>query len=280
MLAGRTHIGARSRRLLCAGVAASACFAATALAAPDDLEPNDSQANAKNVRSGVTYDANIDRLDDAQDQIPADVDWYELRVGAGQVEIAYTALQEQGGCFGPEARLFDSDGDLLGVAQPPRNGTERIRHQSPGDATLYLRVAVYQIDPCPAETEYRFVPEFNAQAGAPDRAVEDPKLKARKVQRQDGGRVSAKVRAGAGEPVDLTARGSVRLGGKRLRLVKDIGSAGAGRSAKLELFASAKVSKKLENSLDAGKKPKVKIVVILTDRAGNAVRLSTFVRFR
>jgi hypothetical protein len=61
------------------------------------------------------------------------------------------------GCFGPEARLLDPEGNLLGVAHPLRKRTEHIVHQAPGAGQYFLRVRPYHIEPCaPPDEPYRF----------------------------------------------------------------------------------------------------------------------------
>jgi hypothetical protein len=256
-------------------------LAASALAAGDAYEPNDSKANAKPLQDGKTYDADIDHLDDAEAQVPGDVDWYRLNVGDdGQVDVAFTALQDQGDCFGPEARLLDSQDNLLGVAQPPRGETEHIKYMAPGPGALFLKVKPYQVDACPAPTPYRFTADFPLASPPQDKTVERPRLNARKVQRQSGERVSVSLHTGAGERVDAGARGRVRVGKRFFSLGKDEGQAAKNQTVRLELSAGGRAARKVMKALDAGKTLKAKLSVKLTDAAGNRVVLRTSVQLR
>jgi hypothetical protein len=142
------------------GVAAVALafFVLSAVATADGpYEPNNTPGTATGgLVEGQTYRAAIERVDQDEDG-NQDVDWYIFNTGrAGTFTVSYTNLQDQSNCFGPEARLLDSNGVLLGVAQPPRGKTDRIDYTGAAPAQYSLRVKPYQIEPCPAPEPYSF----------------------------------------------------------------------------------------------------------------------------
>jgi hypothetical protein len=127
-------------------------------AAQGPYEPNETQGTATGPLLGSTaYTAAIERLG-TDDGGPPDVDWYVFYTeGPVRLDIAYSNLQSAQNCFGPEARLLDPAGNLLGTAQPPSQRTEHIVHQAPGPGQYFLRIAPYHIEPCPPPDEpYRF----------------------------------------------------------------------------------------------------------------------------
>jgi hypothetical protein len=106
----------------------------------------------------TAYTAAIERLDDADAQIPGDEDWYVFyTASAVRLDVAYTNLQASGSCFGPLARLLDGAGNPLGSAHPARNRTEHMVFDAPGPGTYFLRVTPYPIETCaPPDSLYRF----------------------------------------------------------------------------------------------------------------------------
>jgi hypothetical protein len=120
-------------------------------------EPNDTLETATGgLVEAKTYSAAIERVDQSYDG-NQDVDWYIFATGrAGTFTVSYTNLQGEGNCFGPEARLLSSGGELLGFAQPRRNETEQIVYTGAAPGQYFLRVKPYQIEPCPAPEPYKF----------------------------------------------------------------------------------------------------------------------------
>lgn len=252
--------------------------------AADDFEPNDSQARATKMQPGKTYDADIDKLDDAATQTKGDVDWYSLNAAAGQVDIAYKALQDQGSCFAAEARLMDAAGQTLGTAQPPKGETEHIKHTASADGLLYLRVQQYQIDSCTAPIPYSLTADFTAASGGGgggDSGIDGLKIKAKKAQKQKGKRIQVKVEVGAAEAIDAAAKGSVQLGKRKIKLSKDAAAPGAGQTAKLVLTVKSKAkSKQIAKAIDEGKRVGANLEVAAEDGDGNGQAKSLVIRLR
>lgn len=277
----RATLAAIASALVGALCALCAALAPSALAA-DQFEPNDSQAKATKMKPGKTYEADIDKLDDAINQNKGDVDWYSLNAAAGQISIAYTALQTQSSCFGPEARLIDASGQTLGTAQPAKGNTERIKYTAPADAVLYLRVQQYQIDTCNAPMPYRLAPEFTeATGGGGGGSIQGLKIKAKKTQRQKGKRIKVKVKVGADEPIETAAKGTIKLGKKRIRLTKDAAAPGAGTTATLTLSVKRRAtSKKIVKAIAKGKRVVADVEVAAEDADDNGRAKSLLIRLR
>ncbi len=253
------------------GLLASVAVAGPVLAA-DQFEPNDSQAKATKLQPGKTYEGDIDKLDDAITQTKGDVDWYSLNAAAGKIDVAYTALQTQGSCFGPEARLLDAAGTNLGTAQPAKGDTEHIRYTATADGVLYLRVQQYQIDTCNAPMPYLLEPDFTAAqgggGGGGNNSIDGLKIKAKDTQRQSGNKVKVKLKVGAAEAIDIAAKGTVKAGKKRVKLSKTVAAVAAGKTVKLVLSARGKAAKRIIAAIDDGKKVKAKVKVAVADSEG------------
>lgn len=248
-------------------LAACAAAAVPALAA-EESEPNDTEATATTLRSGRSYEAKISRLDDAAAQRPGDVDFFALDAAAGPVDIAYTALQEQGSCFGPEARLIDADGATLGATHPPKGETGHIRYTAPADAVLYVRVQAYHIDSCPAPISYRLRADFTEaiHGGDIDGFVVDAKHR----QKQRGKRIEVSLAVGAAERIHAIATGTVRAGRKQVKLRRDAASVEAGRRGRLVLVARGRPAKQVATAIAEHGRAKAKITVAATDSAGDS----------
>lgn len=257
----------RRRAAACLIGAGMIAMLAAAPALADDFEPNDSQDVAAKLQSGRSYVADIGRLDDAVNQRPGDVDWYSLNAAAGPVDVAYTALQDEGSCFGPELRLLDGAGDTLGTAQPAKGNTDHIRYDAAADGVLYLRVQQYQIDSCAAPIRYRVRAEFTEASGGP--GIAGLEVKAKKSQKQHGKRIRVKVEVGAAEPIDATATGRVKAGGRRIKLRGDAAAISAGDDAKLTLTAKGRAARRIAAALDDRKKVVATVDLTATDGDGD-----------
>lgn len=263
-------------------VAAVSAAAALPASAADEFEGNDSQSKATKMQPGKTYDADIDKLDDAVTQTKGDVDWYSLDAAAGQVDIAYTALQDQSGCFAAEARLLDAGGKNLGTAQPAKGDTEHIKYNAPTDGLLYLRVQQYQIDSCDAPIPYRLEPEFTAASGGggDNGAIDGLELRVKKSQKQRGNKVQVKLRVGAAEDIAVAAKGGVKAGKKNFKLSKVATTVAAGKTSKLALSTKGRSAKRIISAIADGQRVKAKLKIAIADTEGNAeaVGLSTKLR--
>lgn len=271
------------RGALLAALATALATAPAALAAGDDFEPNDSQAKATKMQPGKTYDADIDKLDDAATQTKGDVDWYSLNAAAGQIDVAYTALQDQGSCFAAEARLMDAAGKTLGTAQPAKGDTEHIKYTASSDGLLYLRVQQYQIDSCTAPIPYSLSADFTAASGGGggDSGIDGLKIKAKKTQKQKGKRIRVKVQIGAAEAIDAAAKGSIQLGKRKIKLSKDAAAPGAGETAKLTLTVKSKAkSRQISKAIDKGKRVLANVEAAAEDGANNGQAKSLVIRLR
>jgi hypothetical protein len=215
--------GNSAGRLGIAAVALAFFVGSAVATAAGPYEPNDTPETAtRGITDGATYSAAIERVDQDYDA-NQDVDWYVFNTGrAGTFTVSYTNLQEQGNCFGPEARLLSLDGQLLGVAQPRRNETERIEYTGSAPAQYFLRVKPYQLEPCPPPEPYSFsvgplgneppiiVPVRGPGPGASGRAKLKPRIKVRKarltrVRLQLSGTLPKSASA---KLVDIVARGA------------------------------------------------------------------------
>ncbi len=272
------------RGVLLAALATGLAAVPVAFAA-DDFEPNDSQARATKMQPGKTYDADIDTLDDASTQTKGDVDWYSLNAAAGPIDIAYKALQDQGSCFAAEARLMDAAGQTLGTAQPPKGETEHIKHTASADGLLYLRVQQYQIDSCTAPIPYSLSADFTAASGGGggggDSGIDGLKIKAKRTQKQKGKRIQVKVQIGAAEAIDAAAKGSIKLGKRKIKLSKDAAAPGAGETAKLVLTVNSRAkSRQIAKAIDEGKRVGANLEVAAEDGDGNGQAKSLVIRLR
>jgi len=163
--------------------------------------------------AGAVYEAAIERLADPDRQIPADLDWYRFttRTG-GPVHVVYTLLQRARSCFGPEARLYDSAGKLLGTAQPPRNKSGDIVYRAAAPDTYFLSVAPYQIEPCiPPDEPYSFEVRSPAELVAPpgQKAVRPVAIQSRRRSNPRLRLSSARLRRGRLTVTGTLARGAL-----------------------------------------------------------------------
>lgn len=116
-----------------------------------------------------------------------------------------------------------------------------------------------------------------------DTMITDARLKAKKTQEQQGKRVKIVARASAGEPVDLLARGKVKIKGnpKAIKLGAVRESAEADQAVKLVLKPTKKKHhRKILRALRAGKKVEAAISVLFADSAGNKRVLKAAIRLR
>jgi hypothetical protein len=124
----------------------------------------------------------------------------------------------------------------------------------------------------------------------PDTEITDAKLQVKKVQKQDK-KIKVKLQAVAGEPVELLAKGKVKLEGKAnkakalkgkaVKLKAQRKSAGADQLVKLVLKpAKKKDQRKVLRALGAGTKAKAKITVRFSDTAGNERTLKAKIKLR
>jgi hypothetical protein len=144
--------------------------------------------------------------------------------------------------------------------------------------------ATNNTDPTPAARS------FSVDTTAPDTEITDAKLKVKKVQRL-GKKVKIKLKASAGEPVDLLAKGKIKLKGKAnktkalkgkaVKLKAQRKSAGADQHVKLTLKpAKKKDHRKVLGALDRGKKAKAKVTVRFSDSADNELVRKTKVKLK
>ena len=115
-----------------------------------------------------------------------------------------------------------------------------------------------------------------------DAGITGAELKAKKMQSQRK-RVKVVARASAGEPVDLVAKGKVKIKGKRkaikLRPVRE--STEADQSVKLVLKpAKKKHHRQILRALHAGKKAQARVSVLFGDAAGNKRVLKATIELR
>lgn len=121
-----------------------------------------------------------------------------------------------------------------------------------------------------------------------DTAVSRPKSSAKKKQRQRGGKIILKIKAGAGEDVEGKAKGTISVRGgkgrgsaaaKKFRLKPATGSSLAGKQATYRLKPKKKKDdEKLVKLLRKGKKLRANSKIRLQDRAGNRARESHVVK--
>ncbi len=135
-----------------------ASFAALAPARVDGPhEPNDTRKQATGpLINAATYSGAIERDYDPASGEPSDTDWFKLfSSGKRPLEVSYMNLEQDPNCFGPEARLLTKRGKLVGTAQPPKDGTEKITAHPQTVRKYYLRVRGYTIEPCaPDDSPY------------------------------------------------------------------------------------------------------------------------------
>jgi hypothetical protein len=111
--------------------------------------------------------------------------------------------------------------------------------------------------------------------------VDGAKVSAKKTQKQKGKKVVIKVKAGAAEAVTVTAKGSIKLGKKKIALKKVTKDAAAGKQVTLKLKPKGKSgSKQVLNALAAGKKAKAAPKVDLTDGDGNKATESLNIKLK
>jgi hypothetical protein len=113
------------------------------------------------------------------------------------------------------------------------------------------------------------------QQPPPDDAVSDPFAKAKSPQKQRGD-VAIRLRAGAGEAVELVGKGSVfaarRKHASRFNLRKEIATGAPGALTKLRLEPKqGNDSGQILRLLERGKRVFARVQVKLTDAAGNSV---------
>jgi hypothetical protein len=141
-------------------------------------------------------------------------------------------------------------------------------------------------DPTPAARSFT----IDTTTTAPDTEITDAKLKVKKVQKQRK-KVKVKLQASAGEPVDLLAKGKIKLKGKAnttralkgkaVKLKAQSKSAAAKQPVKLVLKpAKKKDQRKVLRALDRGKKASAKISVRFRDAAANTRVLKAKVKLR
>ena len=113
-------------------------------------------------------------------------------------------------------------------------------------------------DPTPAERSFEV-----------DTAVDGAKAKAKGSQKQ-GGKAKLKVAVSAGETVEVSGKGSVVAGGKKLAFLAKRKTLPGGKKGKLVLKATKGSSNgKIAAALQGGGKLKAKVTVTFVDKLGN-----------
>ena len=106
----------------------------------------------------------------------------------------------------------------------------------------------------------------------PDTTVDGAFVKVQKKQKQRGGKVFVKIKAGADEPVQIVASGSIKLGKKKIALKKQTKRAPATNRIRFKLKPKQKsANKQLFRAFKNGKRAKASLSVKLTDDAGNSI---------
>ena len=114
-----------------------------------------------------------------------------------------------------------------------------------------------------------------------DNALRGDKLKAKKSQKQKGRKVVVTVKAGASDQVRLTATGTVKAGGKKVKLKKATKQVLDGRLIKLKLKPKSKSgSAKILRALGGGQTAKAKVTVVFADPAGNEAEKKARVKLK
>lgn len=109
-----------------------------------------------------------------------------------------------------------------------------------------------------------------ALVSPPDTKVDGAKVSAKKTQKQKGKKVVIAVKAEAAEAVTIDAKGSIKLGKKKIALKKLSKKAAAGKRLTLKLKPKQKsASAKVLDALANGGKAKAAVTVKFTDDAGN-----------
>ena len=113
-------------------------------------------------------------------------------------------------------------------------------------------------DPTPAERSFTVDTKLNGSASA------------KKKQRQKGSKIVIKAEVTAGEGLDASATGKVKVGKKSYKLKSASKSVASGEKKTLKLKPKkSKDAKKIAKALKQGEKAKAKLTVKLTDEVGN-----------
>lgn len=117
-----------------------------------------------------------------------------------------------------------------------------------------------------------------------DREVAKPKIKADETQRQSGAEIKVAVRAGAAEPVDVVATGTLKIKGqgKHMALTKVKKSVRAKKDKKLKLWLKRGMAAnfKVSRALQANRRVDATVKVRMRDAAGNTFADSLKIRLK
>lgn len=108
-----------------------------------------------------------------------------------------------------------------------------------------------------------------------DSRLEDPTLRAKRFQRQQGRRQVIRLTLGAGEDAAVNVKARVKAGGKSYRL-KESAQLLAGEPIELKLRTGGRDARRIARALASGARVKAKLKARFSDEAGNrAVRRAT-----
>ncbi len=186
-----------------------------------------------------------------------------------------------------------------GPAGPTADDAPTFRFVSAPDAEFECSLDGSAPEPCVSPRSYAALPDgrhsFSVAAAdsdgtdptparrsfTVDTRVARPIVTAPRIQKQSGRRVVVRVRAGAGEPVELRGRGAIRRGRRSFGLRAARRSAPAGRRKVLRLTPSHRFdSRRIERLLARGHTLRARVVVVLTDRLGNTSRRTRVIGIR